>query len=59
VAGWVMMLRSSLWAQFIGGFDGGIQFDRTTRAAGDEEEFRRREFVSSVVATSPALMRQR
>jgi hypothetical protein len=53
------MLRSSLWAQFIGGFDGGIQFDRTTRAAGDEEEYRRREFVSSVVATSPPLMRQR
>jgi hypothetical protein len=45
-------------AQFIEGASGGDQFGRAVLAAGDEEERGCGEFVSTIVATSPATMGQ-
>jgi hypothetical protein len=53
VAGWVTILRSSPGLQFIGSFDGGVQFGRATQVAEDKEEYRRSEYVFNVVAAIP------
>jgi hypothetical protein len=53
-----MTLRNWWRAQFIGRVSGDDQFGRAVLAAGDEEEPWRSEFVSTVVATSPATMGQ-
>jgi hypothetical protein len=54
----VIMWWSWPRAQFIEGASGGDQFGRAVLAAGDEEEPGRGEFVSTVVASSPATMGQ-
>jgi hypothetical protein len=52
----VIMWWSWPRAQFIEGASGGDQFGRAVLATGDEEEPGRGEFVSIVMASSPATM---
>ena len=51
-------IRSGWWLQFIEFMGGGDQFEQIALAAGGDEGYRLRDYVSTAVAGSPALMRQ-
>jgi hypothetical protein len=59
VAWYLTILRSSRWPQFIVRNGGGSQFGREVLATGERGDYWRSGFVSSVVATSPAMSNYR